>query len=898
MSPIPRLRLLGHGALIACALIVASCGGSSSDAPTTPPVTPPVAPVATTVALTAGDGQAGEPGSILPIKPRVVVRDASGAAMSGVSVNFVVDSGGGSLDASTAVTTADGSAASGNWKLGNVEGRNVMHATVAALPPVKISAAAAIVPVSLPAQVVTTTGGTVVINRVGSPANGITLNVPAGAFPNPVTMTLSYESGATLPHAAGLEIASPIITVTTDAPALSDVPLTMTFPIVVPAGKVAFVAMVDPATGFLDVLQTLNSDATSITVMNSVLDETMAKEVVGAGIRASGTLGALVQAGILSRASLLTVRARYVLVLAENGTLNTLTYDSNFTPGIDDWEFPADYTPLRPTLLSTDAGMVVSERYYFAMQKSQFQGALFRKFQDAKGAIGSNSVGERWSGGLARQFGEKSQQIVSKASAARTNSAKAYDASTMAAIVMSLYSSQRPQIIGLYNPTLNAMAVVMAYKWDGASGLLYYADPRFPGDATKKLSFTAASGFQCTDGYCVVVSGFNHIIGYQTQLNAEYPSVLDGTIYKSLFPQAFESSYETAVANTVTPGFDTVFVTKDTTRFWVECATCLAQFPLPASVTAKHGAAGIQSERVYSESAGAWTRTTSAQSTTGYPVNVLAFPGAQQKFADFLIGFEGRALVSTNLQSPTTGWLGWKVYRVIRFNPKLDYPRALPGVAATFTLSTDGGPTLPSDGSYVIDWGDRSSNTVLTSRPTTLQHTYDALGTYQIRLKVTHKTAGTLIADLTTTAEVKHGSIVWQMETASVTQAGPVFVGSADDTVRYNFVVAAMNQLRATPGDNQVLTWTSPDTVGVLWQQVAAGKGSTTLGYDANAPRLFFLAYAGNITVGRIGAGVLAGRYNLFADDNGKHGPAGLEQTINATMIPGNLFGTITIASF
>ncbi|MCC6244405.1 MAG: PKD domain-containing protein [Gemmatimonadaceae bacterium] len=818
--------------------------------------------------------------------------------MSGVTVTFVVDSGGGSLDATTAVTSSDGSAMSGNWTLGNVEGRNVMHASVASLPPVKFVAAAVIVPVALPAQTVTTSGGSVVINRPGSPADGFTVTVPAAAFPSAVSIVLSYESSATVPRPAGLELASPVIAVATDAPALSDQPLVFTFPVKAPAGKVAFVAMVDPATGFLDVLHTLSSDSASITVMNSVHDEAMAREGSGASIRASSAWNASLHAGVLPSARAASVRARYVLVLAEAGRLNTLTYDSGFRPGVDDWEFPSDYTPLRSTLLSTDAGMMVSERYYFAMQKSLTQGALHKKFQEARGAIGSNSVGERWSAGLAKQFSERSGAVVAKANTARAAAATAYDASTMASIVMSLYASQRPQIIGLYNPTVNAMAVVMAYKWDGASGLLYYADPRFPGDVTKKLSYRSASGFQCPDGYCVIVSGFNHFIGYQTQLNAEYPLVTNGTIYKSLFPQAFMSSHETAVPNTVSPGFDTIFVLKDTTRFWVECATCTGQLPFPASITAKHGAVGIQSERVYTESAGDWTKYP-GQSTTGFATNVLSFTGATRKYADFLLGFEGRALVSANIQAPVTGWLGWKVYRVIRFNPILEYPRALPGAAATFTLSADGGPTLPPDATYTFDWGDQSGKTVLSTRPTTLQHTYESIGSYAVTLKVTHKTAGITISETTTIVEVKHGAIVWQMETAVVTSAGPPFSGDSGDSVRYNYVVSAMNQLALSVRDNQVLTWTSPDTVGILWQKLAPGKGGTTTGYDPSALRLFFLGYAGNMTKGRVGGGALTGRYNDFDDeDTGMRGPLGLEQTINATMIPGFLLGRITIASF
>ena len=180
-----------------------------------------------------------------------------------------------------------------------------------------------------------------------------------------------------------------------------------------------------------------------------------------------------------------------------------------------------------------------------------------------------------------------------------------------------------------------------------------------------------------------------------------------------------------------------------------------------------------------------------------------------------------------------------------------------------------------------------------------MQHTYDTIGSYEVKLKITHKTAGITISETTMIVEVKHGAVVWQMETAVVTSSGPPFEGDRGDTVRYNYVVAAMNQLAASVRDNQVLTWTSPDTIGILWQQLAPGLGSTTIAYDPGALHLFFLGYFGNMTKGRIGAGVLIGRYNVFEDeDTGERGPPGLEQTINATMIPGMLLGTITIGSF
>jgi hypothetical protein len=87
---------------------------------------------ATQIAVNAGDNQAAWMGTVVPIAPSVIVRDASNNPVSGVSVTFAVGSGGGSLAASGTVTTnGEGIATSPAWTLGTTAGTgaNTLTAT-------------------------------------------------------------------------------------------------------------------------------------------------------------------------------------------------------------------------------------------------------------------------------------------------------------------------------------------------------------------------------------------------------------------------------------------------------------------------------------------------------------------------------------------------------------------------------------------------------------------------------------------------------------------------------------------------------------------------------------------------------------------------------------------------
>jgi hypothetical protein len=89
--------------------------------------------VPASITVSAGNAQSARYGTALPVAPAVIVRDASGAAISGVEVTFSATAGGGTVTGATARTTATGLATVGGWTLGPVPGANSLQAAIGTL---------------------------------------------------------------------------------------------------------------------------------------------------------------------------------------------------------------------------------------------------------------------------------------------------------------------------------------------------------------------------------------------------------------------------------------------------------------------------------------------------------------------------------------------------------------------------------------------------------------------------------------------------------------------------------------------------------------------------------------------------------------------------------------------
>jgi acetyl esterase/lipase len=115
-----------------------------------PPAESGAFPVASGVAarlrLLAGDGQQADAGRTVAIAPTVVVRDAIGNRVAGVSVDFTVSRGRGTVVPRTVTTGADGTASVTSWTLGTDVGTDTLRASAVAIPGASVEFQAEVLP--------------------------------------------------------------------------------------------------------------------------------------------------------------------------------------------------------------------------------------------------------------------------------------------------------------------------------------------------------------------------------------------------------------------------------------------------------------------------------------------------------------------------------------------------------------------------------------------------------------------------------------------------------------------------------------------------------------------------------------------------------------------------------
>jgi alpha-tubulin suppressor-like RCC1 family protein len=101
------------------------------------------------IAINSGNNQSAVAGSVVPIPPSVVVKDAKGNLVPGVFVTFSVASGGGSVFGGTAVTDSTGIATVTRWTLGPTVGINTLTAAVTGIPMVTFTGTGVVGPAAL-----------------------------------------------------------------------------------------------------------------------------------------------------------------------------------------------------------------------------------------------------------------------------------------------------------------------------------------------------------------------------------------------------------------------------------------------------------------------------------------------------------------------------------------------------------------------------------------------------------------------------------------------------------------------------------------------------------------------------------------------------------------------------
>lgn len=119
------------------------------------------APVPASIAANSGNGQSATVNTPVAQPPSVIVKDAAGDPVAGVTVTFAVTQGGGSITGASQVTNSVGVATVGGWVMGGTPGAQALAATSGTLAgsPVTFTATAVALPSNMRQYNVSTTSG-------------------------------------------------------------------------------------------------------------------------------------------------------------------------------------------------------------------------------------------------------------------------------------------------------------------------------------------------------------------------------------------------------------------------------------------------------------------------------------------------------------------------------------------------------------------------------------------------------------------------------------------------------------------------------------------------------------------------------------------------------------------
>ena len=675
---------------------------------------------------TAGDGQQGLPGFAVTVNPAVVVKNASGAPVSGAAVTFAVDSGGGSVTGATVTTGTNGVATAGGWTLGPAEGRNVLRATVASLTPVRIVATASVAAtVSYPAMSVGAGGGSVSINDPG-PLHGFSLSLPGGAFPVPTDWTISYGSNSALPALTGVNPITPLLTISSSTGSYAKSPMTLTLPVKVPAGMIPMVVMRDPASGTMEVLFTHRVNDTVVTATTAHLNSAHLIDTVAA-------------ASSIRRPSFRNGFGVQVFVTALSPTQLAASYDTHFRPGTNDWDFESMGTIQAPDGICTGIS-ATAIWYWFTYRKSR--GPLFAAFQLAKGFPESSVTGIRWASLVQsrvedQDFGPLNAFIRQIASGGNR------DQDMYNVLKANLMITGQPQLIALSvaGPANAQVSDHSAIAWKTVGSTVYIADASFPGDQTTGVDFNGSrfSPFVAPSHLGDAPLTYDEIstIGLSQEfdlklLAADWPQVVDKTINADNFPgYPLHTNYGLAR--------DTIW-TDDTLTVWSECPAC--QPPLTSPLLPKvNGSVVAFKEQHYSGTTKSWTATSSnsAAYALGSLIDVtkssVNSAGASYFIGETQVAPHGllKELITGTL-NPNFVWLDWHLFNVIKLGVSISpvAPATQPGTPLDLTATIFSG-TPPEHITYQWDFGDGTAEVSNDDNPA-VTHTYASSGTFTAKV--------------------------------------------------------------------------------------------------------------------------------------------------------------------
>ena len=459
-----------HLILLVLALVLACSSGATTTVNPPPPPPPSPGPPAS-VSIVSGDAQSALPNAMLAVKLSVVVKDVSGIALAGIAVLFTVDSGGGSLSATSATTGSDGVAVGGDWTLGGSTGAQVVSAKVGTLSAVKFHAQAfgPAVQTLFANVAVGTGGGTLAYTKAGDPLSGLTITIPAGAYPLSTQFTVVADSTAHVPLPADFTQVGPTLVITNTL-GFADSAMTLNMPMQLASDIGVAPFYYDPASGLFEGIPMVDRTTTSATLVTHHFSRDLMAIPGNASVRSSVRASLRLGFGAVKIVWVKTPKNKLV------GTFNT-----GFLPGVDNWEFVNNGDYVSPH--GDCEGMSLTEMYYHFFHKLQGEPALYHRYDLTLQNVLDNVQGIRFTGSVQGDYkaklrtgGDQVQRLIDQGLARGVS----VEDLTSTWILMTLKLTGNPVLLAVRGTIGGHALVAYSASSTGSHTDVRFADPNFP----------------------------------------------------------------------------------------------------------------------------------------------------------------------------------------------------------------------------------------------------------------------------------------------------------------------------------------------------------------------------------------------------------------------------------
>ena len=292
-------------------------------------------------------------------------------------------------------------------------------------------------------------GGTMTVLDPGGAIDGMTITVPAGAYPTSKTFHISHTpiSGDPSPHVSPL---TPLIEVDNGGD-FADGPMTITVPVTIPDGYFAMGFLVGE-NGELEGMPLIAETPTSITVATAHFSSFFI------GMIADSLLSGVI--------------------------------DTGFRPMTDDWEFPNMGSYIESE--GHCAGQSLTAMWYYLERTRKGTSTLWNRFDNNGDAPATpdfwedDSLGYRlastvqndidWDNWLREIFlilGDSDDEL------------------NWRAFLYAMLVTDEPQYVAIYSADGGHAMIV--YKADADTGTLYIADPNYPGHSGRKIMYSGGA---------------------------------------------------------------------------------------------------------------------------------------------------------------------------------------------------------------------------------------------------------------------------------------------------------------------------------------------------------------------------------------------------------------------